>query len=176
MDLIVFPGQDYNNARIYDFEDVKKWENNKRKLSTSGLESASNMYQSIVPSHREWVGLISASACLAILSTALPSTLLKDGEDSVTVIHAPLTHAGTTSMTTSIGARTLASIQSCQCPTMEETTFSERESSLAGCITNSPKRCIASSETRSASHPGHSNPVTVLTSSSPEGMYAIARQ
>jgi hypothetical protein len=27
----VFPGQDYNNARIYDFEDVDKWENNKRK-------------------------------------------------------------------------------------------------------------------------------------------------
>jgi hypothetical protein len=28
---IVFPGQDYNNARIYDFEDVDKWENNKRE-------------------------------------------------------------------------------------------------------------------------------------------------
>ncbi len=27
----MFPGQDYNNARIYDFEDVDKWENNKRK-------------------------------------------------------------------------------------------------------------------------------------------------
>lgn len=26
---IVFPGQDYNNARVYDFEDVSKWENNK---------------------------------------------------------------------------------------------------------------------------------------------------
>jgi phospholipase D1/2 len=26
----VFPGQDYNNARVYDFEDVDKWENNKR--------------------------------------------------------------------------------------------------------------------------------------------------
>ncbi|KAK3687304.1 hypothetical protein B0T22DRAFT_478641 [Podospora appendiculata] len=26
---IVFIGQDYNNARIYDFEDVEKWENNK---------------------------------------------------------------------------------------------------------------------------------------------------
>lgn len=31
MDAIVFPGQDYNNARIYDFEDVGKWENNKRR-------------------------------------------------------------------------------------------------------------------------------------------------
>ncbi|KAK4100324.1 phospholipase D/nuclease [Parathielavia hyrcaniae] len=29
IDDIVFPGQDYNNARIYDFEDVEKWENNK---------------------------------------------------------------------------------------------------------------------------------------------------
>ncbi|KAK3319292.1 hypothetical protein B0H66DRAFT_265709 [Apodospora peruviana] len=29
LDDIVFPGQDYNNARIYDFEDVEKWENNK---------------------------------------------------------------------------------------------------------------------------------------------------
>ncbi|KAK3390206.1 hypothetical protein B0H63DRAFT_108320 [Podospora didyma] len=29
MDDIIFPGQDYNNARIYDFEDVEKWENNK---------------------------------------------------------------------------------------------------------------------------------------------------
>lgn len=27
----MFPGQDYNNARIYDFEDVDKWENNKRE-------------------------------------------------------------------------------------------------------------------------------------------------
>ncbi|KAL2190140.1 phospholipase D/nuclease [Thermothelomyces heterothallicus CBS 203.75] len=26
---LVYPGQDYNNARIYDFEDVDKWENNK---------------------------------------------------------------------------------------------------------------------------------------------------
>jgi phospholipase D1/2 len=26
----VFPGQDYNNARIYDFADVDKWEQNKR--------------------------------------------------------------------------------------------------------------------------------------------------
>jgi hypothetical protein len=31
MDQILFPGQDYNNARIYDFEDVDKWENNKRQ-------------------------------------------------------------------------------------------------------------------------------------------------
>jgi phospholipase D1/2 len=31
VDAIVFPGQDYNNARVYDFEDVKAWENNKRK-------------------------------------------------------------------------------------------------------------------------------------------------
>ncbi|KAK3307542.1 uncharacterized protein B0T15DRAFT_493016 [Chaetomium strumarium] len=29
VDDIIFPGQDYNNARIYDFEDVNKWENNK---------------------------------------------------------------------------------------------------------------------------------------------------
>lgn len=31
LDEILFPGQDYNNARIYDFEDVKQWENNKRE-------------------------------------------------------------------------------------------------------------------------------------------------
>ena len=30
LDEIVFPGQDYNNARVFDFEDVQKWENNKR--------------------------------------------------------------------------------------------------------------------------------------------------
>ncbi|OAA58094.1 phospholipase [Niveomyces insectorum RCEF 264] len=29
LDEILFPGQDYNNARVYDFEDVDKWENNK---------------------------------------------------------------------------------------------------------------------------------------------------
>ncbi|CAK7205768.1 hypothetical protein SEUCBS139899_008547 [Sporothrix eucalyptigena] len=29
LDDILFPGQDYNNARVYDFEDVDKWENNK---------------------------------------------------------------------------------------------------------------------------------------------------
>lgn len=32
VDAIVFPGQDYNNARVYDFEDVQSWENNKRKI------------------------------------------------------------------------------------------------------------------------------------------------
>ncbi len=31
LDTIIFPGQDYNNARVYDFEDVDKWENNKRE-------------------------------------------------------------------------------------------------------------------------------------------------
>ncbi|KAK8231929.1 hypothetical protein HDK90DRAFT_467144 [Phyllosticta capitalensis] len=29
LDEIVFPGQDYNNARIMDFQDVKNWQNNK---------------------------------------------------------------------------------------------------------------------------------------------------
>jgi phospholipase D1/2 len=29
VNLTVFPGQDYNNARIYDFEDVTKWKDNK---------------------------------------------------------------------------------------------------------------------------------------------------
>lgn len=29
LDKIVFPGQDYNNARIYDFQDVTHWEANK---------------------------------------------------------------------------------------------------------------------------------------------------
>lgn len=31
VDAIIFPGQDFNNARIYDFSDVDKWEQNKRK-------------------------------------------------------------------------------------------------------------------------------------------------
>ncbi|VBB73919.1 Putative protein of unknown function [Podospora comata] len=31
LDNIIFPGQDFNNARVYDFEEVNKWENNKRK-------------------------------------------------------------------------------------------------------------------------------------------------
>jgi phospholipase D1/2 len=31
IDDLIFPGQDYNNARISDFEDVDKWENNKRE-------------------------------------------------------------------------------------------------------------------------------------------------
>ncbi len=35
IDALVFPGQDYNNARIYDFEDVDKWENNKRASTQS---------------------------------------------------------------------------------------------------------------------------------------------
>lgn len=29
LDAIVFPGQDYNNARIYDFQDLSHWQNNK---------------------------------------------------------------------------------------------------------------------------------------------------
>ncbi|KAL2266969.1 hypothetical protein VTJ83DRAFT_4246 [Remersonia thermophila] len=29
LDNVIFPGQDYNNARVYDFEEVNKWENNK---------------------------------------------------------------------------------------------------------------------------------------------------
>lgn len=34
IDGIIFPGQDFNNARIYDFSDVDKWEQNKRKTRT----------------------------------------------------------------------------------------------------------------------------------------------
>lgn len=29
LDRIVFPGQDFNNARVYDFADVSNWQNNK---------------------------------------------------------------------------------------------------------------------------------------------------
>lgn len=29
LDDILFPGQDFNNARVYDFQDVTKWEDNK---------------------------------------------------------------------------------------------------------------------------------------------------
>lgn len=43
IDDIVFPGQDYNNARIYDFEDVQKWENNKRKCGRLPLATFETM-------------------------------------------------------------------------------------------------------------------------------------
>jgi phospholipase D1/2 len=33
LDAIVFPGQDYNNARIFDFDGVDNWNQNKRKLN-----------------------------------------------------------------------------------------------------------------------------------------------
>lgn len=29
MSNILFPGQDFNNARVYDFSDVKNWDQNK---------------------------------------------------------------------------------------------------------------------------------------------------
>ncbi|KAK4157311.1 hypothetical protein C8A00DRAFT_40279 [Chaetomidium leptoderma] len=35
IDDLVFPGQDFNNARVYDFEDVEKWENNKLERTKS---------------------------------------------------------------------------------------------------------------------------------------------
>lgn len=35
LDDIVFPGQDFNNARIMDFQDVSHWENNKLDRKTS---------------------------------------------------------------------------------------------------------------------------------------------
>jgi phospholipase D1/2 len=35
IDQIVFPGQDYNNARIYDFEDVSHYDRNKLKRTES---------------------------------------------------------------------------------------------------------------------------------------------
>ncbi len=38
LNAIVFPGQDYNNARVFDFQDVDKWENNKRKLPLEHLK------------------------------------------------------------------------------------------------------------------------------------------
>ncbi|OLN97400.1 Phospholipase D1-like protein 1 [Colletotrichum chlorophyti] len=31
LDNIIFPGQDFNNARVYDFADVDNWDQNKRK-------------------------------------------------------------------------------------------------------------------------------------------------
>ena len=36
VNLTVFPGQDYNNARIYDFEDVTKYMDNKLDRTKSG--------------------------------------------------------------------------------------------------------------------------------------------
>lgn len=35
VDLILFPGQDYNNARVYDFEDVSKYDMNKLNRTIS---------------------------------------------------------------------------------------------------------------------------------------------
>ncbi len=32
LDEIIFPGQDFNNARIYDFDQVNNWAQNKREL------------------------------------------------------------------------------------------------------------------------------------------------
>lgn len=29
LDAIIFPGQDYNNARVYDFQEVNNWSANK---------------------------------------------------------------------------------------------------------------------------------------------------
>lgn len=37
---MVFPGQDYNNARVYDFADVKDWEKNQRMCSSCVFEDA----------------------------------------------------------------------------------------------------------------------------------------
>ena len=46
LDAIIFPGQDYNNARVYDFEEVNKWENNKRMT-----RSISNDRKKILTTH-----------------------------------------------------------------------------------------------------------------------------
>jgi hypothetical protein len=63
LDSIVFPGQDYNNARVYDFEDVDKWESNKRESPYAYARRASTyLSQSIGSRVREWDGLISVSA------------------------------------------------------------------------------------------------------------------
>ncbi|KAK4160777.1 hypothetical protein QBC43DRAFT_219113 [Cladorrhinum sp. PSN259] len=47
IDGIIFPGQDYNNARIYDFEDVSKWENNKLDRTKSSRMGWSDIALSI---------------------------------------------------------------------------------------------------------------------------------
>lgn len=31
LDAIIFPGQDFNNARAFDFEGVDNWDHNQRK-------------------------------------------------------------------------------------------------------------------------------------------------
>lgn len=33
LENIIFPGQDYNNARIFDFADVGNWDQNKCEVS-----------------------------------------------------------------------------------------------------------------------------------------------
>ncbi|KAK3997401.1 hypothetical protein QBC44DRAFT_315974 [Cladorrhinum sp. PSN332] len=47
IDGIIFPGQDYNNARIYDFEDVSKWENNKLDRTKSSRMGWSDVALSV---------------------------------------------------------------------------------------------------------------------------------
>ncbi|KAL1855686.1 hypothetical protein VTK73DRAFT_8533 [Phialemonium thermophilum] len=48
LEAIIFPGQDYNNARIYDFEDVEKWENNKLDRTKSSRMGWSDISISLV--------------------------------------------------------------------------------------------------------------------------------
>lgn len=36
LDNIIYPGQDFNNARVYDFADVAKWDQNKREVEFAG--------------------------------------------------------------------------------------------------------------------------------------------
>lgn len=35
LDDIIFPGQDFNNARVFDFEGVDNWDHNQRKTKNS---------------------------------------------------------------------------------------------------------------------------------------------
>ena len=48
LDDIVFPGQDYNNARIMDFQDVAHWENNKLDRRVSSRMGWSDLSISII--------------------------------------------------------------------------------------------------------------------------------
>ncbi|KAF2746220.1 phospholipase D/nuclease [Sporormia fimetaria CBS 119925] len=48
LDQIIFPGQDYNNARIMDFQDVPNWENNKLDRTQSSRMGWTDVSVSLV--------------------------------------------------------------------------------------------------------------------------------
>ena len=151
LDDIVFPGQDYNNARVFDFEDVQKWENNKRRsptLLTRPFSVLRTFRQLIVPRTREWAGPTSASAFPGPSWTVWPFTLSIDGmlfNSRLQTFHAKV--SGTTSLMTSTPTVTLASTSASRGELMaaHRMTSSVMERiSLVACITIFPSAITTS--------------------------------